>query len=128
MKEKRTLEYYMSLPYQMLVDKDPDEEGYVISFPDLKGCLTSGYTLAEAMENAQDAKQCWFSACIEDGLEIPLPASMKKFSGRFQIRIPRELHRDLYMHATASGVSLNQYCTMLLSKCDPYFPNQYSSK
>ena len=42
MSENKLVEYYMSLPYQMLVDKDPDEKGYVISFPDLKGCLTSG--------------------------------------------------------------------------------------
>ena len=114
----KNLEYYMNLPYRMEIVKDPEEDGYVIIFPELKGCLTSGYTIQEAIANAEDAKRTWLTACIEDDIEIPLPDSMRNFSGQFQIRIPKELHRKLYEHAKESGVSMNQYCTMLLSMND----------
>ena len=60
-KEKtKTLEYYMQLPYQMVITPDPDEGGYVISFPDLRGCLTCVDTFAEIYDMAEDAKRCRF--------------------------------------------------------------------
>lgn len=111
-------EYYMDLPYRMEIVKADKEAGYTVSFPELRGCLTSGMTIQDAVRNAEDAKRSWFKACIEEGIEIPLPDSMKNFSGQFQIRIPKELHRKLYMHSRDSGVSMNQYCTMLLSMND----------
>ncbi len=69
----KTLNDYLKLPYRMEVVKDPDEGGYVISFPELPGCLTSGETLEEALTNAEDAKKIWLEAALEDGLEIPEP-------------------------------------------------------
>ena len=88
-------EYYMDLPYRMEIVKADNEAGYTVSFPELRGCLTSGMTIQDAVRNAEDAKRSWF-----------------------QIRIPKELHRKLYMHSRDSGVSMNQYCTMLLSMND----------
>ena len=111
-------EYYMNLPYRMEIVKSEEEEGYTVSFPELRGCLTSGLTINEAINNAEDAKRAWIKACLEDNIDIPLPDSMRNFSGQFQIRIPKELHRRLYLHSRDSGVSMNQYCTMLLSMND----------
>lgn len=39
--------------YPALFSKDPD--GYSVTFPDVEGCATSGETLEEAIEMAQDA-------------------------------------------------------------------------
>ena len=50
----RTLEEYMKLPYRMEVVPD-GEGGYVVSFPELRGCLTSGETVEAAVANAEDA-------------------------------------------------------------------------
>ena len=112
------IDYFMSLDYRMLVEKAVDEDGYVVSFPDLEGCLTSGWTMQEAIANAEDAKRSWFEACLEEGLEVPLPDQSRKFSGRFQVRVPALLHRRLYEHAASQGVSMNQYVTMLLTMND----------
>lgn len=68
------LDYYMSLPYRVEIIKDTDEEGYVAFIPELKGCITTGTTEEEALENLNDAKVAWFSAAIEDGDPIPEPA------------------------------------------------------
>lgn len=52
----------------------PDEEaegGYVISCPDLIGCMSSGETIEEAVKNGEDARREWFIATLESGMEIP---------------------------------------------------------
>ncbi len=70
-KIRKRLNDYMALPYRIEVVKDENEGGFVISYPDLPGCISSGETLEAAMENLQDAKRVWLMAALEDGLEIP---------------------------------------------------------
>ena len=41
----KTLNEYLALPYRMELVNDPDEGGFVVSFPDLPGCITCGETL-----------------------------------------------------------------------------------
>ena len=50
--------------------------GYVISFPDLPGCLSQGETEKEALKNAEDAKREWLKTALEEGINIPLPKSI----------------------------------------------------
>ena len=114
----KTLNEYLSLPYKMEVVEDPDEGGFVISFPDLPGCITSGETLEMAIKNGIDAKQAWLEAAIEEGLEIFEPESLNHYSGQFKLRIPKSLHRSLAEHSNKEGISMNQYCLYLLSKND----------
>ena len=40
------------------------------------------------------------------------------YSGTFQIRMPKSLHKSLSEHAKKEGISMNQYCIYLLSKYD----------
>jgi predicted HicB family RNase H-like nuclease len=44
----------------------------------------------------------------KNGEPVPEPFAAKKFSGRFMVRIPPELHRQLAVEAAESGVSLNR--------------------
>lgn len=67
----RTLDEYMRLPYPMELISDADEGGFVVSFPDLKGCLTTGKTAAEAIASAEDAKREWFTGALEENVVIP---------------------------------------------------------
>ena len=68
------LEKYMSLHYHMKIIEDPNEGGYVASYPDLPGCLTCGETLEEVVKNAGDAKREWLLAAMEEGIDIPEPS------------------------------------------------------
>ena len=38
----KSIEEYMSLPYKMEIEPDSDEGGFVVSFPELPGCISSG--------------------------------------------------------------------------------------
>jgi len=44
----------------------------------------------------------------ESGEPIPEPIACKKFSGKFMVRVPPEIHRRLTIEATEEGVSLNR--------------------
>jgi predicted HicB family RNase H-like nuclease len=58
--------------------------------------------------------------CLADmqrsGVTIPEPLSTRPFSGRFMVRVPPELHRNLATQAAESGISLNRLVTHKLSR------------
>lgn len=111
----KMLDEYMKMPYRMEVVAD-DEGGYVVSFPELKGCLTSGETIEAAVANAEEAKREWLTAAMEDGYPIPEPSRDEDYSGQFKLRIPKSLHRQLAEQSRREGISMNQYCLYLLSQ------------
>ena len=45
---------------------------------------------------------------------IPEPLSSRKFSGKFMVRVPPEVHRTLALEAAEAGVSLNRLATVKL--------------
>ena len=114
----KTLNEYLALPYRMEIVEDREEGGYVVSYPDLPGCLTCGETIESAVENARDAKRVWLEAALEEGVSIPMPDSLEDYSGQFKLRLPRSLHRALAEHSQREGISMNQYCVDLLAKND----------
>lgn len=69
----KTLNVYLALPYKMELIPDPDEGGFVVSFPELPGCVTTGETAEQAIANARDAKIAWLTAALEDHIVIPEP-------------------------------------------------------
>ena len=117
----KTLDEYMKAPYRMEIVEDPSEGGYVVTIPELPGCLTCGETLEQAIANAQDAKRAWLQAALEDGVEIRDPDSLNDYSGQFKLRMPRSLHRSLAEHSQREGISMNQYCVYLLSMNDALY-------
>ncbi len=42
------------------------------------------------------------------GEAVPEPIAERRFSGRFNVRVPESLHRDLVLAAAEEGVSLNR--------------------
>ncbi|MDE7063438.1 MAG: type II toxin-antitoxin system HicB family antitoxin [Lachnospiraceae bacterium] len=117
----KTLSDYMEMPYRMEVVEDKEEGGFVVSYPDLPGCITCGTTVESAVANALDAKKEWIEVAFEEGITIPEPDDLKEYSGQFKLRIPRSLHRILTEHSKREGISMNQYCVFLLSRNDAVY-------
>lgn len=117
-KTMKTFNEYMALPYRLEIVEDQEEGGFVVSYPDLPGCITCGDTIEDAMNNAKDAKKAWIEAALEEGIEINEPDSIEDYSGQFKLRIPKTLHRTLALNAKREGISMNQYCVYLLSRND----------
>ena len=62
----KTLNDYLAISYRMEIVEDKDEGGFVVSFPDLPGCISCGETIESAVANAMDAKKEWLAAALEE--------------------------------------------------------------
>jgi len=97
--------------YEMVVL--PEEDGYyAVRFPDFPGIITGGHTPEEAVRNAREALQVTLETM--QARKMPLPAPKRAFSGQFNVRVPRSLHRALVRSADEEGVSLNALVSHLL--------------
>ena len=52
----------------------------------------------------------------ENNEKVPEPFSIRKYSGKFMVRIPPEVHRKLAELAAEEGVSINRLVSARLSK------------
>ncbi len=103
---KKDLNYYMSLPYIVELKPIPvkDGGGFSASIPQLGrySLLADGETIEEAFQNLEEIKKERFAEYIEAGLTIPEPERDEEdYSGKFVVRIPKYLHRDLACHCQA---------------------------
>jgi len=96
---------------------EEDGGGWMADVPELKGCLADGDNPEEALDNLKSVIETWLEVAREDGMEIPEPRiyTDSEYSGRFTLRVPRTLHRQLAQEAEMEGVSLNQFILSLIS-------------
>ena len=47
---------------------------------------------------------------------IPEPVASKRFSGKFMVLVPPDMHRSLAVEAAVAGVSLNRLVSAKLSR------------
>lgn len=108
------ISYYMALDYPFTLTPLDEEDGggWIAEIPDLKGCCADGETPEEAIKNLEEAKRVWLETAFERGISIPLPTKkplIEEYSGKFTLRIPKSLHKELAERAEKEGMSLNQY-------------------
>ncbi len=90
-----------------------DGGGFLITFPDLPGCMADGENENEALKNARDAFQAWVSARADACKALPEPKYLPEHkealqaSGKFVARLPKSMHARLAKRASIEGVSLN---------------------
>ncbi len=102
------------LGYEIKITPDTDSGYFAVRFPDFRGIVTGGYTLEEAIKNAQEALDLTIDTMKRS--KMPLPKPKSRFSGQFNVRVPKDLHRELVRKAEEEGVSLNALVTYLLSQ------------
>lgn len=51
-----------------------------------------------------------------DNKPLPSPTANKEYSGRFVLRVDKELHREVAIRALSAGESLNSYCQKILKR------------
>ena len=115
---ERSIDYYMSLPYPVKVV--PKEEGYFAQVEDLPGCTAWAGNLEDLWPAVDQAKLRWIEEALHRERPIPEPKegeeSLKEYSGRILLRMPRSLHRDLANRSRLEGVSLNQFIVIALAR------------
>lgn len=114
MPETKDLTYYETLKYPIEILEDDD--AFVVSIPDLPGCVAYGETVPEALDSLRSVRKLWFEGRLEAGLPIPEPSELDEYSGKFVLRITRGLHKALQREAQRQGVSLNQHIGQILAE------------
>ncbi|MFW6333449.1 MAG: toxin-antitoxin system HicB family antitoxin [Thermodesulfobacteriota bacterium] len=117
---KKDLNYYLALPYKTEIVPIPEEEGggYMARLPQFGslGIVGDGDTKAEALADLAENQKERFEYYLEEGLEIPEPEEERdNYSGRFVLRVPKYLHKELAQSARKNEVSLNHYVNTLLA-------------
>jgi predicted HicB family RNase H-like nuclease len=94
-------------------EDDSEYVGLCIEFPSLSW-------LSESPESALAGIRKVVSDVVHDmeknEEEIPTPVANKKYSGKFLVRIPPEIHRTLAIQAAEAGISLNRMASAKLSR------------
>jgi len=94
-----------------------DEDGcYVGSAPPMIGQCCHGDTEAETLARLQVIVEEWVALLLAEGKPLPPSVSGKEFSGKFVVRISKDLHRKAALKAMARGESLNQFVAETLER------------
>ena len=78
--------------YAIRIEPLPRKEdgGFLVTVPDLPGCVADGESIKAAVAEAHDAFKMWATAEQQGRGKLPAP---KIYSGQFAQRIPKSLHR-----------------------------------
>lgn len=119
----KDFDYYINLPYTIetkLDTSDPNEPVWFAQVKELSGCMTEADTWEDIHEMIHDAMAGWIDVRLQKGLPIPEPQPAVEYSGKFNVRLPKSLHRDLVFTAKREGVSLNQFVNVALGRAVEY--------
>jgi antitoxin HicB len=111
----RTVADYLRRPYTIQLRQYGDGT-FFAEVAELPGCVTEADSADEALDMIRDAMAGWIEVALSEGLPIPEPTAEVGYSGRFLVRTPKSLHRDLAQRARAEGASLNQFVVTTLSR------------
>ena len=70
-----------------------------------------GNNIAEAEQAFHDVLDSYLDSCREEKIEPSKP-----YSGKFNLRIPATVHKNLSINALKSNMSLNEYTEHLIKK------------
>ena len=62
------MQYYT---FEIVIEKEPEDEGYLAYSPTLPGCFSNGKTVEDAKRNIRDAIQLHISSLVAHGQPIP---------------------------------------------------------
>ncbi len=96
----------------MWSDEDEEFIGLCAEFPSLSWLAP---TSEKALKGIRSIVKDSIADMKKSKEDIPLPLSSHKYSGKFMVRIPPEVHRHLAMEAAESGVSLNRIASAKLA-------------
>jgi predicted HicB family RNase H-like nuclease len=105
--------------YLKIVEWSEEDKCYVGTCPGLMLGGIHGDDEAKVYKELCAAAEEWIEICETEGDPLPESTANKDYSGKFVMRVDKELHRTLAISALRRGESLNSYCTRLLREGRP---------
>jgi predicted HicB family RNase H-like nuclease len=94
-------------------EEDKEHIGLCVEFPSLSWLAKDPDT---ALRGIRKLVQEVVSDMTKEHEPIPEPIALKRYSGKFMVRVPPQVHKKLAIEAAESGVSLNRLASLKLSQ------------
>lgn len=94
-------------------EEDGEYAGLCVEFPSLSWME---HTPEAALRGIRKAVADVVEDMLDNGETLPQAIASKKYSGRFIVRVPPEIHRKLAVQAAEAGVSLNRPASSKLAR------------
>ena len=104
---KKDLNYYLGLNWTYRFEWSVEDQCYVASIAELKGCVADGETKEEATLQIKDALISYISCSLEYNDDIPEPLKPSDYKGKIPYRTTSEKHYKLAQRAKSTGKSIN---------------------
>ena len=100
--------------YLKIVEWSEEDRCYVSTCPGLMLGGVHGDNEAKVYKELCQAVEEWIEIYQEDEEPLPAATAGKEYSGKFVVRVGKDLHKALAVEALRHGESLNSYCMHLL--------------
>lgn len=94
-------------------DEDREYVGICAEFPSLSWLARSPES---ALKGIRKVVAKVVADLLSEGEPVPEPIATKGYSGKFIVRVPPDVHRQLALQAAEAGVSLNRLASAKLSR------------
>lgn len=94
-------------------EEDSEYVGLCAEFPSLSWLASSPET---ALSGIRKVVADVVADMEKQGDAVPQPVASRRYSGKFLVRVPPDIHRRLATEAAEAGVSLNRLASAKLSK------------
>jgi predicted HicB family RNase H-like nuclease len=98
--------------YKAKIEYDPDLDQFRGEILGLNGSADFyGKSPASLRKEFKNSLKIFLEVCEEEGI-----SPKKEYSGKFNLRIPSKLHREIAARATATDKSINQWVSEILKR------------
>jgi predicted RNase H-like HicB family nuclease len=111
-----SVEAILTRPYSRVLIPDSESGGFTARILEFPGCIAEGDSAEEALQNLEKAASGWIEAALDLGQEIPTPHVENEYSGKYPLRMPKSLHRQITELAEQEGTSINQFIVAALAE------------
>lgn len=112
----KKLNYYLDLPWNIKIRhiKSESDDYYFGQVQEIPEVRADGKTVEECYNLVLEILKSNLEVMIDDKVKVPEPID-KSYSGKFNLRLPKSLHKKLAEEAEEEGVSFNQLILYKLS-------------
>lgn len=113
--------------YLKLVEWSEEDQCYVGTCPGLMLGGVHGDDEARVYRKLCQVVEEWIDIHEQDGTPLPAETASKTYSGRFVLRVGKDLHKTLAIDAMCHGESLNTHCLHLLRERGAHYGSDRSN-
>lgn len=99
----------MNNRYPFNIEWSEEDQEYIATCPAFPGLSAFGESEEDALREGKVALEGFIETAKANSIPLPEPTARVAFSGKFQLRLPKSLHRQAVRMADLEDVSLNTY-------------------